>query len=208
MIPQRVFSLAPLFAALSTVGMAKVRGTVVALAALVSCTPSRERTAPGGPAPSESAVTLGIALGTCSDIPTCERECDAGSADRCRRLAASYSFGQGGLPKDEAHAVLLYEQACRMKDPSSCMFAGQMSEFGRGAPKDPAKAIGFYREACDLHWVAGCYNLGIMYERGTGVPADVRKAIELYRGACDAGALTACAKAAELTAHSPEGGAP
>jgi TPR repeat protein len=146
-------------------------------------------------------VTLGIALGTCTDVAVCERECEAGSADRCRRLAASYSFGQGGVQKDEAHAAALYERACRMKDPSSCMFAGQMSEFGRGTPKDPVKAVGFYRDACDLRWVAGCYNLGVMFERGVGVPADEQKARELYEGACDAGAMTACGKAEELKAR-------
>jgi len=47
----------------------------------------------GAPAPSASAITLGVEMGACSDVAVCERECDGGSADRCRRLAASYAFG-------------------------------------------------------------------------------------------------------------------
>ena len=56
------------------------------------------------PAPSASVVSIGVTLGTCSDLSQCESECDAGSADRCRRLAATYSFGRG-TPKDEVQAV-------------------------------------------------------------------------------------------------------
>jgi uncharacterized protein len=150
------------------------------------------------PAPSASAISLGVALGACSDLPVCERECDAGSADRCRRLAAAYSFGQRGATRDETHAAALYTRACAMKDPSSCMFAGQMSEYARGVPKDYAKAVEFYRRSCDLHWVAGCYNLALMYERGTGVPRDQQKAAELYESVCDAGESTSCEKAKAL----------
>jgi hypothetical protein len=152
------------------------------------------------PDPSASAVALpiAIALGACSDFAACERECDAGSADRCRRLAASYAFGQGGVSKDEARAALLYQHACEMKDPSSCVFAGQMNEYARGVAKDDAKAFGFYKQACDLQWAPGCYNLAIMFERGTGVPVDEDKAADLYQAACDAGAVTSCEKAQAL----------
>jgi TPR repeat protein len=158
----------------------------------------RQATSTEQPAPSSSAITLGIALGACTDLPVCERECDAGSADRCRRLAAASAFGEADAAKDESHAAALYEHACVMNDPSSCMFAGQMSEYARGVTKDDAKAVRLYRRACDLRWVAGCYNLALMYERGTGVPRDEQKAYELYAGACDAGALTSCEKAEAL----------
>lgn len=162
-------------------------------------------------APSASVVTLGVALGTCPDVATCERECDAGSADRCRRLAASYAMGQG-VSKDETKATGLYEHACAMKDPPACLFAGQMHEFEHGVPRDYAKAAEFYGRACDLGWAPGCYNLAIMYERGTGVPADRTKAADLYQVACTAGAQQSCDKARQL--HTPpvppflEGGLP
>jgi uncharacterized protein len=152
------------------------------------------------PAPSSSVITLGVALGTCPDLAACERECDAGSADRCRRLAASYAMGEG-VDRDETRAARLYEHACDMKDPSACVFAGQMNEFERGVPKDDAKAADFYRRGCDLGWAPACYNLAIMFERGTGVPADRGKAADLYQVACTAGAQQACDRARQL--HEP-----
>ncbi len=151
-------------------------------------------------APSSSVITLGVELGTCEEVDTCARECDAGSADRCRRLAASYEFGKG-VAQDEARATALYERACNMSDPSACVFAGRMHEFARGVPKDDAAAAHFYERACDMAWAPGCYNLGILYERGTGVRADRAKAGDLFQIACTAGAKAACAKAAEM--HAP-----
>jgi TPR repeat protein len=148
--------------------------------------------------PEPEHIPLAIALGACPNLAACERECDAGSADRCRRLAASYALGQPGLAKDETRASSLYEHACKMGDPSSCVFAGQMYEFARGVTKDEVKAADFYEQACNLKWAAGCYNLGIMYERGTGVPANVGKATDLYQAACDAGAATSCERVREL----------
>jgi TPR repeat protein len=163
------------------------------------------------PAPSSSVITLGIEIGTCPDIDVCENECKGGSADRCRRLAATYAFGRG-VEKDDARATALYEHACDIKDPSSCMFAGQAYEFAHGVAKDDSKAARYYERACDLQWAAGCYNLAIMYERGTGVPLDREKAGDLYQVACTAGAKQACDKATQM--HAPpaipflEGGLP
>lgn len=163
------------------------------------------------PAPSASVVTIGNAIGACPDIAACEKECDAGSADCCRRLAATYAFGQG-TDKDEARATALYEHACDMKDPPGCLFAGQMHEFAHGVPKDDAKAAGFYGRACDMHYEAGCYNLAIMYERGRGVPQDRAKAGDLYQIACTAGAKQACDLARAMHGPPPvpflEGGLP
>jgi TPR repeat protein len=163
------------------------------------------------PAPSASVIQLGMALGTCDDIEVCEKECDAGSADRCRRLAASYALGQG-VDKDEARGAALYAHACDLRDASACLFAGQMNEFAHGVAKDDAKAARYYERACDLRWAPGCYNLAIMYERGSGVALDRAKASDLYGVACTAGARQSCEKAKEM--HDPppvpflEGGLP
>lgn len=155
------------------------------------------------PAPSASVVTLGMAIGACDDdIEACERECDAGSADRCRRLAATYALGRGAS-RDEPRATALYERSCAMADPPACVFAGQMNEYAHGVPKDDAKAARLYQRACDLKWAAGCYNLAIMYERGTGVARDRAKAGDLYQLACTSGAQPACVKAKEM--HEPAG---
>jgi TPR repeat protein len=149
------------------------------------------------PAPSASVLTLGVGLGACSDVQACENECDAGSADRCRRLGASYAFGRG-LPKDEVRATALYERACDLADPSACVFAGQMREYAHGVPEDVAAAAHLYDRACAMHWLAGCYNLAIVLDRGHGVPQDLTRAAALYASACAGGAKEACARAAEL----------
>jgi TPR repeat protein len=163
------------------------------------------------PAPSSSVISLGLEIGACPDVSACERECDAGSADRCRRLAVSYAFGKG-VEKDEARATALYEHACDMKDSSACVFAGQMHEFSHGVPKDDAKAARFYERACDIGYPPGCYNLAIMYERGTGVAVNRAKAGDLYQMACTSGAKLACDKAKEMRGPPPipflEGGLP
>jgi TPR repeat protein len=145
-------------------------------------------------APSASVVTIGAALGTCNDLLLCARECDAGSADRCRRLAATYALGRG-VDKDEALATATYARACDMRDAPSCVFAGQMHEYAHGVPKDDVTAAGFYERACDLKWPAGCYNLAIMFENGRGVREDPVRAGALYAIACAAGAKPACGKA-------------
>jgi TPR repeat protein len=155
-------------------------------------------------APSASVITVGVSLGGCDDVQECERECDAGSADRCRRLAVSYAFGQG-TQKNEGVATALYEHACAMGDSPACVFAGQMHEYAHGVPKDDRAAAGLYEAACTHGWAAGCYNLAILFENGRGVPTDLPKAAELYRSACTAGATTACDKAKELAAEATDG---
>jgi TPR repeat protein len=153
----------------------------------------------GQPAPSASVVQIGVSLGTCADLSLCEQECDAGSADRCRRLAATYAFGDG-VPKDEARATALYERACEMTDAPACVFAGQMHEYAHGVPKDDAKAARLYETACTAGWPAGCYNLAIMFENGRGVALDRDRAGTLYDAACAAGAKPACERAKGLRA--------
>ncbi len=152
--------------------------------------------------PSPSAVTIDVTIGTCADVPACEKECDAGSAERCRRLAATYALGSG-VERNEVRAVRLYEHACDMKEPSACVFAGQMHEYAHGIPKDDALAARLYERACELGWAAGCYNMAIMLELGRGVALDRTKAQALYRVACSAGAKIACDKAEAVPGEKP-----
>jgi TPR repeat protein len=172
--------------------------SVLAVALLGGC--HRGPSSHGQPAPSASVITLAVTIGGCEDVEACERECDAGSADRCRRLGATYALGQG-VSQDETRAAMLYERSCAMKDPVGCVFAGQMHEYAHGVSEDDAKAARLYERACDLRWAPGCYNLAIMYERGRGVSQDRARAGDLYQLACTAGASQACDKAREM--HEP-----
>jgi TPR repeat protein len=173
---------------------ARVAPLLIGLFAAAAACGRRDPSSQEQTAPSASVVTLGAALGTCDDLAVCAKECDAGSADRCRRLATTYAFGRG-VDKDEAFATAAYAHACDMKDAPSCVFAGQMHEYAHGVPKDDVTAAGFYERACDLKWPAGCYNLAIMFENGRGVREDRVRAGELYAIACAAGAKPACGKA-------------
>lgn len=174
-----------------------MRLPIFALCLLSAACDRRHPSGEAQAAPSSSVITLAVAVGGCEDLAVCERECDAGSSDRCRRLGATYALGQG-VEKDETRATELYEHACAMQDPSACVFAGQMHEFARGVPKSDAEAAHFYELACGRGWPPGCYNLAIMYERGTGVPEDHALAAELYQRACAGGAKSACEKAKAL----------
>jgi TPR repeat protein len=166
---------------------------------LAACNRDKASSSGEQPAPSASVITLGVALGTCPDLAVCQKECEGGSADRCRRLGATYALGEG-VTQDEARGAGLYAKACQMHDPSACMFAGQMYEFAHGVPKDDAMAEHYYEVSCALGWAPGCYNQAIMLENGRGVPQDRVKASDLYQIACTAGAKSACEKARELHA--------
>jgi TPR repeat protein len=171
-------------------------GIAIALACALHACRSR-RSYDSSEAPSATVATIAATIGACDDPATCARECDEGSADRCRRLAVSYVLGQG-VDRDEARATGLYERACTLGDPSACVFAGQMYEYAHGVPKDDGRAASLYARACGMAWIAGCYNLGIMYEHGRGVPTDRSKAADLYDATCKAGVRQACDMAREM----------
>ena len=152
-----------------------------------------------GAAPSASVIAIANALGTCDDLALCDRECDAGSSDRCRRLGVNYEFGHG-VDVNGARATVLYEQSCRMKNTDGCVAAGRMYEFHHGVLKDDAKAAGFYSRACELGDPTGCANFGIMLESGHGTTKDLGRAKELFDRACARGASLACAHARALRA--------
>jgi TPR repeat protein len=156
---------------------------------------------PSIPAPSSSVITIAAGMGFCENLETCERECDAGSSDRCRRLGVNYEFGHG-VEVDGVHATQLYERSCGMGNADGCLASGRMYEFHHGVAKDDVKAVSFYTRACDLGDGAGCANLAIMLENGRGVAKDTAKAAQLFTRACERGSSLACAHAKSLRATS------
>ena len=144
------------------------------------------------PAPNPSGGIVVNAIMACDDIPTCDRECDAGASDRCRRLGVSY-FSGTNVDKDETHATALFVKACDLGNASACLSVGQMYEYHHGVDKDDARAARAYRSSCDLGWAAGCVNYGIMLENGRGVPKDLTAARALYESGCKQGGKQACA---------------
>jgi TPR repeat protein len=156
-----------------------------------------EYTAPSSPPPVQMVNTIS----GCDDLDLCFRECDAGAADRCRRVGVSYEFGRGA-PKDVKASIAWYERSCDMGNAAGCESAGRMYEYHL-EPKDFEKAAALYRKSCEIGWQGGCANWAIMLENGRGTAKDLGKARELYAGACKAGAGLACER---LKAISGDGG--
>jgi uncharacterized protein len=149
-------------------------------------------------APTNSVITLGIEMAACDDVDFCQKRCDDGRADDCRRLGVAFQLGKGKVPQDEKRAAFLFEKGCALRSAMSCVSAGQMYEYEHGVDRDFGKAAGYYEKACDAGYPPGCYNFAIMLENGRGVVRNVEKAIANYEVACRAGAQTACGKAKEL----------
>ena len=143
------------------------------------------------PAAAQSSVEVINVIGTCEDVPLCTKECEAGQADRCRRLGATLQFAKPP-DRDEARATSFYERACALGNAPACVSAGQMFEYEHGVTKDVGKAAGYYARACDVGYQVGCANYAIMLENGRGVPKDLDRAATLYEAACRAGAGLAC----------------
>jgi len=150
--------------------------------------------------PSASVISIGVEMGGCADPIACANECDAGSADRCRRMAVSYEFGKG-VERDLVRATELYEKSCAMGDSEACVAAGRMYEFHHGVAKNDAKAATFYERACDHQDAVGCANLAILLESGRGVAVDKARAAELFDRACTRGSGVACEHAKALRAR-------
>ena len=173
-----------------------MRPSACVLLLVLACACKRGKQAPEEqqPAPSQSVFSVAIAPGACPDIEACEKECDAGSADRCMRLATTYESGKG-VTKDEKRAAELFERSCTMGDSFGCLNAARVNEFGHGVPKDDAKAAAFNKKSCDLGNPSGCYNEALFYADGRGVAKDDPRALDLFENACDAGARQACVDA-------------
>jgi hypothetical protein len=161
------------------------------VAALLASACTRDKKPAPGAAPSASVITIVNALGACENIAECDRLCDAGSADQCRRLGAAFQFGQG-TAQDEARATELYEKACALGNAFGCVSAGQSYEYRHGVNKDDSKAAAFYLRACDMGYVGGCLNYGIMLENGRGVPRDDARALAYYDRGCRDGLKVGC----------------
>ena len=130
----------------------------------------------------------------------CLRECDAGQADRCRRLGVTYEFGQSDAGKNETLGTAFFDRSCELGNASGCVSSGQMHEYAHGVPVDLPKAAAAYEKACAIGWQVGCANWAIMLENGRGVPKDEERAKSLYDGACKAGAGLACERLKVLRA--------
>jgi TPR repeat protein len=189
----------------------QLRSAVALSASILCCVglASCKKPKKSQPSPADSVISLGIEMAACDDEGFCQKRCDEGKADDCRRLAVAFQMGRAPIAKDEARATFLFEKGCALGSAMSCLSAGQMYEYEHGVARDSGKAAGYYEKACDAGFAPGCYNFAIMLENGRGVPRDLAKALANYDMACKAGSQTACGRAKELRdALPPDAGAP
>jgi TPR repeat protein len=154
--------------------------------------------------PAASGITIANAMGSCDDVPRCDRDCQGGNAVSCRLLAVTFEFGRSDAGRDETLGTKYFDRACALGDPPGCVSSGQMHEYAHGVPKDVKEAAAAYARACTLGWQVGCANYAIMLENGRGVPKDAISAARLYREACRTGVGLACNR---LRSLSSDGGA-
>jgi TPR repeat protein len=128
------------------------------------------------------------------DANRCLGACDDGDASSCTNLGQIYATGRGGVTRDLARAVALYQRGCDGGSQRGCTDLGRMYEAGRGGlPKDEARGVALFTSACDAGDGLGCTNLGRMYATGGGeLPRDEARAAALYQRGCDAGELPGC----------------
>ncbi len=96
------------------------------------------------------------------------------------------------------HAASLLDQACRQKDPLSCLDLGNLHLQGLGVPLDQAKALTYLNAACEDGVADGCTRLGMLYQEGVAVSTDLIAAKGYFEIGCNAGHGAACALLKEL----------
>jgi hypothetical protein len=135
-----------------------------------------------------------------TDASRCISACDDGDASSCTDLGLMYAAGRGGLTKDAARAVTLFQRACDAGNMRGCTNLGLSYETGQGGlPKNEVRAMALHQRACDGGDMRGCTNLGLFYETGRGgAPKSAVRAMALHQRACDAGDGLGCLRLAVM----------
>ena len=93
----------------------------------------------------------------------------------------------GGVPQDDAEAVLWYRRSAEQGNADAQRLLGSMYAGGRGVPQDDAEAVLWYQRSAEQGNAKAQWLLGIMYEEGRGVPQDYEEAILWYQRSAEQG---------------------
>jgi TPR repeat protein len=173
-------------------------------AALAGCSRQGARDDSSWDAASAKRISVTFGQGACPDAAECDKRCEAGEADQCRRLGDTFQFQPDG-GSDEARASAYYVRGCDMGSAPACLSAGRMYEYHHGVAEDDARAAGYYKRGCEKGHVPSCANYAIMLENGRGIAKDTPSAIKLYRDACASGAGLACDRLRALSVDASTG---
>lgn len=112
---------------------------------------------------------------------------DFGVTDAKVELARMYARGEG-VPKNEAAAVPLLQDAARAGNPKAYYDLAKFYEKGLGGlPQNGALADEHYAKSAALGYVTAAYYRGKMHERGKAVPMNIPMAMSLYQQAASEG---------------------
>jgi TPR repeat protein len=95
-------------------------------------------------------------------------------------LAQLYDAGQGGVPRDLAQALKLYQQAADQGLAGAQYTLGFMYESGHGVTKNQAEATKWYTKAAEQGDPLAQFDLAQRYELGVGVKMDHVEALKWY----------------------------
>ena len=126
-----------------------------------------------------------------------------------QRRMAEYILGEyGGLKKDEATALRLYQMAAKLGDTPSRIVVIEAYLHGRlGLEPDRARGLRMLKEWADIGSAEAQFRLGRIYQEGNFLPRDPDRAMELFKAAAtqDHAGAKAMLGAAAATAPARQG---
>jgi uncharacterized protein len=131
-------------------------------------------------------------------LPALSSACDAYVPDACSTLGSLYLNGLG-VEKDEARAVLLFEQSCNEGSNSGCGRAGAVMLYGfAGRAVNPEVGIPMSEKSCAGGFGIACNNLGRVYFQGKLVPTNQPLALRYFERACILQERGGCSNAGDV----------
>ncbi len=109
-------------------------------------------------------------------LPFIKEAAEAGDRWALQNLAEFYSFGRGGLPKDEGKAEELYTKSAEGDDYYTWSL-GERYLTGDGIPKDIEKGLGLLVRLAEKDATRALW-LGQIYLRGESVPQNIGKGLK------------------------------
>ena len=124
-------------------------------------------------------------------IKQVEEQAFAGSPEAQHDLAAIYTAGHAGVPRDYARAAFWFRKAADQGIANARYNLGVLYHQGLGVKPNMNEAIYWYNQASKLGHPEAQYNLGIAYIEGIGVTYSPQKAAENFEAAANGGVMEA-----------------
>lgn len=146
---------------------------------------------PAGSTPSERLLTKPrYETSACAAPPDCEKECGAGRAHACKRLADMMKLGV--VEDSKERRAVLQEKACNGGVLAACSALARQYNNGEGVTLDVKKAHQLWKDACDNGWGNACGSLGLQHAYAEGIPQDFKTAEGLFKKGCELSDKNSC----------------